>query len=63
MLPLDYQLFLGFPLSPSYQEKLNQVPSHQREVWIQQDPDYLQQIELNLYGCVFVHVGDIEEKG
>lgn len=43
MLSLDYQLFLGFPISSSYQEKLNQIPSHQREVWIH--PDYLQQIE------------------
>ena len=42
----DTVLFLGFPLSPSYHQALDQVPMAEREVFIQTgDSPYLQKIE------------------
>jgi hypothetical protein len=42
----DTILFLGFPLSDSYQRELQQLPSAERELFIQkQVSPYLQQIE------------------
>lgn len=43
---LDTILFLGFPLSASYQQELQWLPSAERELFIQpQASPYLQQIE------------------
>lgn len=42
----DTLLFLGFPLCDSYQKKLNQLSSVERDLFIQPgDSPYLQQIE------------------
>lgn len=42
----DYQLFLGLPLSDSYQQELRQIPASTRDVFIQsQSSPYLQQVE------------------
>lgn len=43
---LETEIFLGFPLSDSYQRELLQLPSVERELFIQDRPSpYLQQIE------------------
>ncbi|MBA3723073.1 MAG: hypothetical protein H0W88_11835 [Parachlamydiaceae bacterium] len=44
-MKLDYQLFLGFPLNSDYQILLKQTPENLRSLFIQNDPDYLQEVE------------------
>lgn len=45
MIPFDYQIFLGFPVNPSFQEQLKQVSIELVSTFIQDHPDYLQRIE------------------
>jgi hypothetical protein len=46
MISCDTILFLGFPLSDSYQQMLDELPLGEREIFIQrQASPYLQQIE------------------
>lgn len=41
----DYQLFLGFPLSPSFQSQLESVSAELKVSFIQNHSDYLQFLE------------------
>lgn len=42
---LDYHLFFGFALNTKKFEELNRVPCALRHLFIQNNPEYLQQIE------------------
>ena len=60
----DYQLFLGLPLSESYQRELNKLSASVRDAFIQsQSSPYLQQIEHE--GAVYLgkFVGSSVELG
>lgn len=43
----DYQIFLGFCVSPSYNECLNRLSSTVRSLFIQNNAEYLQQIDFD----------------
>lgn len=43
----DYYLFLGFPLSETYEMRLNQIPFEVRSAFIQNGSDYLQFVTDN----------------
>lgn len=60
-MSLDYQLFLGFPIDAAYQALLDKIPDQIRHQFIQNNPDYLQQIYYNQCPYIGKSLGTIIE--
>lgn len=61
MISLDYQLFLGYPISTPFQKELDTLPLQVRSLWIQDHPDYLQPMNYQNVSYLGKSLGDLVE--